>query len=70
MEDCDVVYTHNPYGKKELYGAKGDKVVVSYDDGATWEVVTTVLIPKSLEKTPEKTEIWDVAYDGVNDIVY
>lgn len=70
MEDCDVVYTHNPYGKKELYGAKNDKVVVSYDDGATWEVVTTVLIPKSLTEKPEKTEIWDVAYDGVNDILY
>lgn len=70
MEDCDVVYTHNPYGKKELYGAKKDKVVVSYDDGANWEVVTTVLIPKSFAETPEKTEIWDVAYDGVNDIIY
>ncbi len=70
MEDCDVVYTHNPYGKKELYGAKNDKVVVSYDDGATWEVATTVLIPKSFAETPEKTEIWDVAYDGVNDIIY
>ncbi len=70
MADCDVVYTHNPYGKKELYGAKGDKVVVSYDDGATWEVAVKVLIPKSFTETPEKTEIWDVAYDGVNDILY
>lgn len=70
MEDCDVVYTHNPYGKKELYGAKNDKVVVSYDDGATWEVVTQVLIPEKFTETPEQTEIWDVAYDGVNDILY
>lgn len=70
MEDCDVVYTHNPYGKKELYGAKNDKVVVSYDDGATWEVVTKVLIPEKFTETPELTEIWDVAYDGVNNILY
>lgn len=70
MEDCDVVYTHNPYGKKELYGAKKDKVVVSYDDGATWEVVTKVLIPEKFTETPELTEIWDVAYDGVNNILY
>lgn len=69
MENCNVVYTHNPYGKKELYGSWENTVVVSYDDGATWQTFATV-IPEAQPENPKDTDIQDVAVDGVNNIVY
>lgn len=70
MECVNVVYCHNPYGQKELYGSWQDKIMVSYDDGLSWQVFADALVPSSLAETPEKTEIWSIAVDGINQIVY
>lgn len=68
--DVDAVYTHNPYGEKELYAGKDQYIMVSYDDGKTWREYCQVKIPETLAETPEKTSIWDMSYDGVNGIMY
>lgn len=50
MNGCINVYTHNPKGKKELYGIdeKGKNIVVSYDNGVTWQKVNnTEIKPQS-----------------------
>lgn len=70
MENVNAVYCHNPYGKKELYGSFENHIMVSYDDGATWEQYADVLVPETLSDAPETTEIWDIAIDGINNIVY
>ena len=68
--EVDAVYTHNPYGEKELYAGKDQSIMVSYDDGATWKKYCDVKIPDDLAHTPEQTEIWDIAYDGIGNILY
>ena len=70
MTNCSVVQTHNPYGEKELYGSYKNEVVVSYDNGATWQKHTTVKTPAEYAKYPTQTVVWDIAYDGINDILY
>ena len=69
--DVEVVQCHNPYGDKEMYGTKGDKIYVSYDNGATWEFFwkATCLTPTDKENGGAAT-IWDMAYDGINNILY
>jgi hypothetical protein len=42
MPGCDGVFTYNPGGNQELYGAKGGAVVVSTDHGALWKPLVTV----------------------------
>ncbi len=72
MEGCINVYTHNPKGQKELYGMDetAKYVVVSYDNGVTWEKVNKdILKPKENAKT-EGLNIDDVAYDWKNNAVY
>lgn len=62
---CRNVLTFNPYGEKEMYGidATGQKVMVTYDEGATWQVF--------YDATDENfSVIADVEYDGLNDILY
>lgn len=75
--EVDAVYTHNPYGKKEIYGGKGNEIMVSYDNGATWEKYAEV--PPAEEWRSQRNlqahgtegiEIWDMEYDGVNNIMY
>lgn len=68
--DIDVVYTHNPYGRKELYGAYDNHIMVSYDNGETWQSYAEAAVPEACKENPELTEIWDMSYDGVNDILY
>lgn len=67
MNGCVGVYTYNYTNKKELYGANKDgKVVVSYDNGDTWELVT-----KSKFSSGSVSEtIYDLAYDHVNNYIY
>lgn len=69
MEDCLQVYTHNPYGKKELYGCsrQGGYVMVSYDSGESWEVVN-----KNFElKVDDKINyITDIAVDTERQKLY
>ncbi len=59
MPDCDGVFISNPGGPHELYGRKGDAVVVSKDKGATWQKVADC--PGGLR---------DAAYDPVKKAVY
>ena len=67
MNGCVAVYTYNYTGKKELYGANKDgHVVVSYDNGDTWKIVTKNKFSNS--STSEK--IYDLAYDHVNNYMY
>ena len=70
MNGCSVVQTHNPYGSKELYGSYKNRIVVSYDSGATWQNYATVKTPGEYSKNPTQTVVWDIAYDGINDILY
>lgn len=67
MNGCVAVYAYNYTGEKELYGANKDgKVVVSYDNGDTWKIVTKNKFSNS--STSEK--IYDLAYDHINNYIY
>ncbi len=70
--DIEVVQCHNPYGRKELYGSKGNEIYVSYDSGATWEYFWTAktLTQELIDMGVTSHVIWDMTYDGVNDILY
>lgn len=70
MNGCINVYTHNPKGKKELYGIdeKGKNIVVSYDNGVTWQKVNnTEIKPQSQIGS---IYILDLSYDWKNEMVY
>jgi len=70
MKGCINVYTHNPKGKKELYGMDetAQYVVVSYDEGVTWTKVNN----KVFQPNPNfpVLKIDDIAYDWKNESVY
>ena len=67
MNGCVAVYTYNYTGKKELYGANKDgQVVVSYDNGDTWEIVTK----NKFSSSSLSEKIYDLAYDHVNNYIY
>lgn len=67
MNGCVAVYAYNYTGKKELYGAnKEGNVVVSYDNGDTWEIVTKNKF--SISSISEK--IYDLSYDYINNYIY
>lgn len=66
-QGVNLVYCHNPYGRKELYGSDDEGyIVVSYDEGESWERV----IRAKSSPGAEHVSISDMAYDGVNDIIY
>ena len=58
MGDCKGVLTHNPV-TKELYGANGKEVVVSYNNGTTWDKIVSL---------PD--DVRDIGCDGVNNKLY
>ena len=58
MEDCRGVFTHH-VKTKELFGANGNKLMVSKDHGETWKEVTIL-----------RDRVMDVACDAVNDKIY
>ena len=67
MNGCVAVYTYNYTGKKELYGANKDgQVVVSYDNGDTWKIVTK----NKFNNSSISEKIYDLAYDHVNNYIY
>ncbi len=69
MNGCTSVYTYNYTGKKELYGGNADgKVVVSYDNGDTWNIVCDK--PWNESSNVIKQTILDLAYDHVNNYIY
>jgi photosystem II stability/assembly factor-like uncharacterized protein len=62
MSEVEGVFTSNPTGKRELYGAnKTDTIYRSFDAGETWEAIYT---------HPEKTRINDIDIDHVNQRLY
>jgi len=70
MDGCINVYTHNPKGKKELYGMdeSAEYIVVSYDDGVTWSKVNNEKLWPNPNFDPLKID--DIAYDWKNESVY
>ncbi len=67
MDGCVAVYTYNYTGKKELYGANKDgHVVVSYDNGDTWNLVTK----NKFSNNSISEKIYDLAFDHVNNYIY
>lgn len=67
MNGCVGVYAYNYTGKKELYGANKDgNIVVSYDNGDTWQVITK----NKLNNGSVSEKIYDLAYDHVNNYIY
>lgn len=64
-DGVNLVYCHNPYGEKELYGSDDQGyIVVSYDEGESWQRLTRAAQPR------ESGYIWDMACDGINEIIY
>jgi hypothetical protein len=61
-----VVFTHNPNlnagGKRDLYGAKANRVVKSADQGVTWTTVVTL--------NASFPQVIDVAYDQTLNRLY
>lgn len=67
MNAVDVVCCHNHYDKKELYGYDtSGNIKVSYDDGATWQLVTAAKMPAGITDG----KISDMVYDGINKVIY
>lgn len=69
MNGCVSVFTYNYTGDKELYG--GDEqgnLVVSYDNGDTWQKLSNGHWNKS--SSVSKECILDLAYDWVNNYMY
>lgn len=60
MPQCTGVFTYNPSGAHELYGAYGTSVVKSTNDGASWTTVGTF----------SAGDIMDIAFDQVRDRLY
>ena len=59
MENCLQVYTHNPEGSHELYGCErdGGYVLVSYDEGESWERVNREEIPLTDRKCLSEIQV-------------
>lgn len=69
MEGCVSVFTFNYEGEKELYGANADgNIVVSYNDGTTWETLSNENWRGS--NRLEKQTILDLAYDYESNAAY
>ena len=69
MNGCVSVFTFNYEGEKELYGANGDgNIVVSYDDGDTWETLSNENWRGSGRL--QKQTILDLAYDHESNAAY
>ena len=69
MNGCVSVFTFNYEGEKELYGANADgNIVVSYDDGDTWEAVSNENWRGSSRL--QKQTILDLAYDYEGNAAY
>ena len=67
MNGCVGIYAYNYTGKKELYGTnKEGQIVVSYDNGDTWEIITK----NKFSNSSLSEKIYDLAYDHVNNYIY
>ena len=59
MTGCEMVYTYNPTGSKELYGRNGASIVKSVNSGVSWTTVATYT-----------AAFRDLAYDQVRNRFY
>lgn len=69
---CAAVSSYNPTGKKEMYGTDYDgNVVVSYDNGATWQIyIDAQKIIDASSPMRTTSYIMGSCYDYKNDIFY
>jgi uncharacterized repeat protein (TIGR02543 family) len=76
MDGCTTVYTANYSGKHELYGTnENGNLVVSYDDGDSWEKLTdgNLCTAKDINSNSiniQSEYIMDLAYDFVGGYIY
>ena len=69
MEGCVSVFTFSYEGEKELYGANTEgNIVVSYDNGDSWEKLSNVNWRGS--DRCQKQTILDLAYDWESNVAY
>ena len=68
MQGCAGVMALNYYHNRECYGVLNGCIVVSYDDGKTWLPFIKCKANESVTGSPPT--VWDVEYDGINDILY
>lgn len=59
MNDCDYVLTHNPVSPNELFGVKGNSIVISYDKGNKWQRLVNIGSPAL-----------DLSYDYLQSALY
>lgn len=59
MVGCDYVLAHNPVSPNELFGVKGNSIVVSYDKGKKWQMLVNIGVP-----------VLDLSYDYLQSAVY
>ena len=59
MGGCDYVLAHNPVSPNELFGVKGNSIVVSYDKGKKWQMLVSIGAPAL-----------DLSYDYLQSAVY
>ncbi len=78
LSGCELVLAVNYYHNRELWGINKEVIVCSYDDGKTWYPFANPKIddePARSDVTSVWTygsgiHIWDMEYDGINDILY
>ena len=82
MQGCLFVLAVNYYHNKELYGLRhngyDEIIVVSYDNGYTWYPFSETYLDdaRALDLTASEfssgigPHMWDLKYDGINDILY
>ena len=70
MDGCVSVFTFNYTNNKELYGGDEDgNLVVSYDNGDTWQKLSNIQW-RSSSNILVSQDIVDIAYDHVNNYAY
>ena len=82
MTGCNFVLAVNYYHNKELWGLYKENheeyIVCSYDNGETWYPFAKSILDDARIKYDEATNymyaegmhVWDLEYDGINDILY
>ena len=78
LTGCQLVMAVNYYHNRELWGLNNEVIVCSYDDGKTWYPFSKVKIDDepargtstSMYTSGSGVHVWDMEYDGINDIIY
>lgn len=76
LSGCQLVMAVNYYHNRELWGINNEVIVCSYDNGYTWYPFSTAygddeaIAGTSNYPSGYGMHIWDMEYDGINDILY